>query len=525
MKSILQSCPRLLTLLCWLTCLAFHGIITLPSIGYPGLAMDEGMVLTYPSLISNGMVPQRDFETLYPPGNIWLLSAAYKFFGTNIFVERYVALGYHMLLITGLFFLLRRQSRQTAMAGCFLTTMISTHLMCVAFAWIGAMSFAVCALAVISGTGMERWRSVCAGILCALSLTWRADLAPAFILGFGSYFYLGSYPKNGIKLFFLGASAGFIPLFIHVCQVGPVIFCDSVFWTPVIRLHGTRTLALDKSQAQIGELYTLMMLSVFLAIFAGWKKFASTGATTEKRKQSLILLCAGLFCLGALSQGLHRLDSTHICFLAILALPWGVMGLVHLSQWFLTPVSALVGAIILCPQTYDNAKGRLVELNNPEIARRMVGTIGSASRPFPMSISPLSKSYRDVFEKMKMLSKPGETLFVGGSDLRFAYGNDVCFYYLLPWLVPASYFVELNPLSANRENSSLCNDLPGADWLILNTIWKSTENNKSQIPGPNLPNQIVQEHFKLVYKSGPIGIFHNLASEKPEQSLPAINQN
>ena len=44
-------------------------------------------------------------------------------------------------------------------------------------------------------------------------------------------------------------------------------------------------------------------------------------------------------------------------------------------------------------------------------------------------------------------------------------------YFLLRDLGPASYYMEMNPGTANREGSGLADELRRADWLILTSEW------------------------------------------------------
>jgi hypothetical protein len=99
------------------------------------------------------------------------------------------------------------------------------------------------------------------------------------------------------------------------------------------------------------------------------------------------------------------------------------------------------------------------------------------------------------------LSKPGQRLFVGPADLRRTNYNDTFLYHLAPQLQPASYFLEMNPLSANRPNSRLASDLSTADWLILSHYWDDwKEPNDSMKDGPEEPMLVVRNQFVLCGK-------------------------
>src|SRR3979411_682058 len=74
-----------------------------PAFQSPGMPMDEGIALVYPEMFLKGHLPYRDFETIYGPGNLAILSTAYSIFGTNIFVERAVGLIYRLTRMPAIF--------------------------------------------------------------------------------------------------------------------------------------------------------------------------------------------------------------------------------------------------------------------------------------------------------------------------------------------------------------------------------------------------------------------------------------
>ena len=74
----------------------------------------------------------------------------------------------------------------------------------------------------------------------------------------------------------------------------------------------------------------------------------------------------------------------------------------------------------------------------------------------------------------------------------------------MPKLTPATYFLEMNPLSANRPGSRLAADVQSADWLVLNRAWDSwDEPNRSFEYGSNAPNAVVQRDFVQRGEFGP----------------------
>src|SRR6266513_6207875 len=94
-----------------------------PAFQSPGPPEDEGIALVYPEMFMKGRLPYRDFETIYGPGNLLVLSAAYSLFGTNIFVERAIGLIYRLVILLGIFGIAQRWSNMVAF-GCALMTAV-----------------------------------------------------------------------------------------------------------------------------------------------------------------------------------------------------------------------------------------------------------------------------------------------------------------------------------------------------------------------------------------------------------------
>src|SRR3984893_13982158 len=79
-----------------------------PAFQSPGMPMDEGIALVYPEMFLKRHLPYRDFETIYAPGNLAILSTVYSVFGTNIFVERAVGLIYRLVILLAIFGIAQR---------------------------------------------------------------------------------------------------------------------------------------------------------------------------------------------------------------------------------------------------------------------------------------------------------------------------------------------------------------------------------------------------------------------------------
>ena len=112
------------------------------------------------------------------------------------------------------------------------------------------------------------------------------------------------------------------------------------------------------------------------------------------------------------------------------------------------------------------------------------------------------------FDAAARISKPGDRLFVGPTDMRKTPYSDAYLYYMLPDLDPATYYIEMDPGVANDKNSRLADDLRSADIVILSSVWNDwDEPNDARKFGPNLPNEILERDFCLVQKFGRGGVY------------------
>lgn len=109
------------------------------------------------------------------------------------------------------------------------------------------------------------------------------------------------------------------------------------------------------------------------------------------------------------------------------------------------------------------------------------------------NVAPLAQR---VVDDVDRLSKPGQRLFVGPVDLRKTPYSDAYLYYLLPDLVPATRYIEMDPGVANAPDSGLAQEVGTADWLILSHVWDPwDEPNVPRDYGPDEPNEVVRRHF------------------------------
>ena len=63
-------------------------------------------------------------------------------------------------------------------------------------------------------------------------------------------------------------------------------------------------------------------------------------------------------------------------------------------------------------------------------------------------------------------------------------------------LVPATYYIEMDPGVANAKDSGLAGEVHRSDYVILSTVWDGwDEPNDSRKFGPDKPNQVLRKEF------------------------------
>ena len=477
----------------------------------PGDPMDEGMVLVYPELVQHGAVPYRDFETVYGPANWWFLSGVYAVFGTNIHVERTVGLLYRVVCLIAIFALTRRWGLTVAAASMLLAGSLLINTGPVALSWWGAMACALSSLGLLAA-GTTPWRCVGAGVVAGLAILFRVDVAPALCLAALPILW----KLNWSRRFLLAGAAGvtaITPLLAvaYVAGVEPVL--NDLFLLPVLHSSPARNLPFSGVDFRLLLFFAVNLVAVVLNLAAGiiaMRRF-------DDSRRIPVLLAVALFAAGITHQPYHRLDFIHLLFAAFLTISFLPLSFLVLASairgWLVRPpfaaafCAASAALLFLCMPSIRN--GTIIAFSHP------VGTTSRSSffikrndRAFFVSSQNSATMIGQMLEKLDLVSKPGERLFVGPADLRRTNYCDTFIYHLMPELRPASRFLEMNPFSANAPGSRLSSDLHQADWLVLNRAWDAwPEQNRSRENGSDEPLQVVRHDFALVEEFGSFQLF------------------
>jgi hypothetical protein len=485
----------------------------------PGALMDEGTLLLYPELALKGKVPYRDFETFYGPANVYVLAGVYSVFGITIGAERSVGLIYRLAALAAIFYLVRRWNLILA-SGCVLLAGYFVMVMQLpAYAWMGGIACGLWSLW-IGTSGKGNRRAFFAGLLAAFALLYRPDLGPSVLLSAVPILLAMARRERGAYV--VGFAAGLSPLLLLTFIAGPAQIMNNLFIYPVIHSNPGRKLPIFSA-----DLWLIYLLFIHIAA-AVFNVVIGILSVRADRKNTLprVLLSFSLFALGISHQALQRFDAVHLifaCFLSIGFLPVSIYVAIEMARGHSRSLSRIALAVVVVAALVEAASPELVGFFHISIRRGLAiektspSLVKENGRAFPLEASNTFRTQK-LLSVLQKWAAPGERLFVGPGDLSRTNYTDTFIYHLMPQLVPATYFLEMNPLSANRPNSRLAADVASADWIILDrTLDNTNEANESTRPGSDAPGQVVKTQFTLCGTSGGYDLYRKKSDITPKQ--------
>jgi hypothetical protein len=349
-----------------------------------------------------------------------------------------------------------------------------------------------------------------AGLLAAVALLYRPDLTPAMLLSAGLLLFFQHGRMRWSYL--MGLGLGLLPMLLLIYATGFQNIFDNVFLYPVLVTNPARKLPWASIPPYVIYLLGLHLVAALANLGAGFLALRKDAGSWFNR----LFAAAAIFALWTTHEALQRMDSGHVtlcCFLSLALLPVALM--IIADRWTSAPGS-LSRPLLFVALTLLVVAGLAPEL--VYLVRQTIGAgpprkddvvfLQHGGRSFPLGSISASRETGDLLDTMTTLASPGQRLFVGPADLRRTNYNATFLYHFLPQLVPATYFLEMNPLSANRPGSRLSADVLSADWLILDHhLDEWNEQNESSRFGPDAPNQVVQSNFELRARQGSYDIY------------------
>lgn len=451
---------------------------------------DEGQLLVLPELVRGGAVLHRDVFASYPPGVFWLLACVFEVFGSSIAVERSVGLAIRLVLVAAMFALGRPFGRAAAVGAAAACACVLAPLQLAAFAWLGGLALAACSLALLHMGASSARRAALAGVLAGCALTFRLDLALAVALG------LAPFASRALAA---GLALGLAPLALHALAAGVGTFIDAAVIETVIRIAPQRRLAPGDVKLSF-ELARQLALPVLGAAAAGAAALVARRA--HDRAASARLASLALFALGLAPQAAQRLDGDHLLYVGCFASALLPIGLAAMSgdRGRAGILAVAVALLFALPQA-----GLFVDLARGE-GPAASAWVERAERRIPVVSEAERDSVAQLVRELEARARPGQRLFVGPRDLRRTYYADVQLYWLFPELVPASYFIDLNPGSADRPGSRLAGELERADFVVASRRWDAMQRESAWAGSPDAALVLARD-FELRFEKGPWALF------------------
>jgi hypothetical protein len=501
----------------------------------PGPPMEEGFMLVFPEIVLHGAIPNRDFLHLYGPGSLWALAATFKVFGVSLLTERLFGLGQQLAIVFGIYALTRRWGRPLAVAGAVTSALVIIPFGLTALAWVGGVGLGTLGLATgISARGRPadapgdrsaRRRALVAGLLLGLAVLFRLDLVLA--VGLSVIALVRGMDRPRVNRLFIGLGVGVAPYVIHIATAGLGNVVRGMVLDPVFHLRGGRSLPIPPPWSHVdgflqraGLLQQLhwpipsprasqqLFLWFFLLLGVIAFLLVEGGRAVRADRDSLrarTLLVVALFSLGTLPQALQRVDSAHFAWVS--SVPFGMLPVALFDfarrAWpAVAPRRLALGAgagalalVVFVLPAFTATRYADYSLQTFDVHRHSY-KIEHDGRVFYYGKQDRATAANEVIAAAARISRPGQRLFVGPGDLRKTPYSDAYLYYELGDLVPATYYIEMDPGMANTAHSGLDKQLASSDIVILSKIWDNwSEPNDSRKVGSDKPVKVLARDF------------------------------
>jgi hypothetical protein len=509
-----------------------------------GPPMEEGFMLVFPERVLNGDLPNRDFLHLYGPGSLWVLAGVFQTFGVSLTAERLVALLQQMGVVLGVYALARHWGRTIALPCALISLVIIVPpIGLTALGWVGGVALGLLGLAAalesrrLPDSRRANLFALLGGVLLGFALLYRLDLILA--VGLAALVMIRGLDRTRVKRLLVGVALGASPYVIQLATAGVGATVSGMILDPVVYLRGGRRLPIPPPWGHldgflqragniqqlswpIPSLTTAQQLTVwfffllagvaFLLLVARWRLRQDRSSFTAR-----VLATVAVFSLGLLPQAVQRVDSAHFAWVScvpIAFLPVAITEVLRAkkpalhvrARNVLAGGSVLLFLFAVLPfftiRTYTDYSLQSLGIHRIAYKIEYKGRIFYYGRP------EAAKAANELLPVADRISKPGERLFVGPTDLRKTPYSDAYLYYMLPKLDPATYYIEMDPGVANDKGSRLADDLRSSDIVILSSVWNDwDEPNDARKIGSNIPNEILKRDFCLVQKFGRGGVY------------------
>jgi hypothetical protein len=481
--------------------------------------------------VLKGDIPNVDFLHLYGPGSLWALAGTYMVCCVSLWRDRVFGLLQQLAIIAAIYVLARHWNRILAVCCAVASTLIIVPFGLTALAWVGGVGLGT--LGLVAGIEMRRRASdkvanrwaIATGILFGCALLFRLDLVIAITLS--TIALVWGLPKVRRTRLFIALGATLSLYLVHIATAGPGHVWTGMVIDPVFNLRGGRKLPipppwghLDGFLQRAGalqqlswpvpdlaaskQLFVWFFLLFAVVAFLLWQAWQSMRADPSAIRARTLLVVA-LFSVGILPQAVQRVDSAHFAWVS--CVPFAFLPVAgyefarrHLRRSKEGPIALATGAIglaiiALVIPAFTATRYADYALQTFGVHRHSY-KIEHDGRVFYYGKDDRAAAAQMVVDAAARITKPGQKLFVGPTNLRKTPYSDAYLYYLLGDLKPGTYYIEMDPGMANTDSSGLDKQLASSDVAILSSIWDDwSEPNDSRKTGSDRAEQVLKRDF------------------------------
>jgi len=508
---------------------------------------DEGFAVFNATRILDGDIPYRDFWTIYPPGQFYVLSFIFKLFGESLLISRLFDTLIRFILVFTIWIISKRLSfGYLSYLATVITSIIISSIN--AYSYVILYSIALGLISIVffinflnSNKGF--WLSL-SGIVVGIIFVFRWDIGIYFFLSISTSIVISKASKfieNNFSLFFHSFFKNiclftFPIIIIFIIVYGLIIyvsgfsnFVEQVFFFPLVELHEVRGLpypsffsplhfimnifstskGINVFQLMNWHLFyfpLLIYILSFIFLYLFWiKKKEKLGS------QMLIKLTLSILGLLLFAQALSRFDYVHV-FPTLL-----ISSVIYFSFFSgdslmnLNKPKKILIYLVLPGFFCFNFFVPVLQLSNYKSVLNCFSYIQNSG------CVEIMTDQEQAVEYIKTYSEDSEKIFVGNQRHDQIFVNDIGFYFLSNRQSVTKYS-ELYPGIATtlEVQKVIAEDIEAEriNWVVLvNSPLSYEPNNSSKSSGIKYLDNYIHANFYLVEEFGNYKILRKMENK------------
>jgi len=481
----------------------------------PVSAGDEGLLLTYPWLMTRGVMPYHGFWASYPPMIYILLATLFKVTGPSLLIERAVDMAARLLVVLVVNRALTRSWVRVSWIGLPVTFALIMNPTLMPNPWIVGLPF------LLLGLLAARAHPLIAVPLLVMAGTFRFEFG---LVGTAALCEMATLPRHESGLpsqrcllgsaIAVGATLCAFYLAVNALTGGDAL--QDIFLDPILVVAPGRRLPI------IPPWIVAPYLPVEVVTVVGPLVMIAIALRSGQTYAAATILASTILLL----QFFQRADATHLMEVAAVIIPWLLITLVRLplDASGYRPRRAMAPRTAKAPRTNSRALAACAIVGLPIVTNCGTGygavqyvlahSVHHGSPGLPRLASSAvvqvgrraivagsTREAQDALEVARYLQKHGsarQNVFIDTVHLRHSMYNDTVLYYLLG-MRPATRYLEMEPglETQQRVQKEIIARLRDCPWIIL---WKGGfwfEPNASQVAGSPLLERFILGHYTL----------------------------